>query len=130
MPGDTLTKVFTVEQSDAILIIDDEPSVADALRLILEDSGHRVLVAATGGGGLALARDGGVRLVVTDLYLPDLSGLEVLSTLRAEYPHVPAVLITSRGTPEIFAEARRAGAAAILPKPFAPAELLCLIESL
>jgi FixJ family two-component response regulator len=50
--------------------------------------------------------------------------------LRAEQPHLPVVLITSRGTPEIFAEARRAGAAAVLPKPFAPAEILHLVESL
>lgn len=122
--------VFAVEHSSTILIIEDEPSVADALRLILEDRGHRVLIAASGGGGLGLARGGGVSLVVTDLFLPDLTGLEVLRALRAEQPHLPIVLITSRGTPEIFAEALRAGASAVLPKPFAPDEILRLIASL
>lgn len=119
-----------VEQSNVILIIEDEPSVADALRLILEDHGHRVLVAVNGGDGLGLARRGGVCLVVTDLFLPDLSGLEVLRALRAEWPRLPVVLITSRDTPELFVEAHRDGAAAVLPKPFAPAQILYLIESL
>lgn len=115
-------------QSDAILIIDDEPSVADALRLILGDLGHRVLVAATGRIGLELARRERVRVVITDLRLPDITGLDVLGALRLELPHLPVILITSHGTPELSAEARRAGAAAVLDKPFAPAEIIRLVE--
>lgn len=117
-----------MEQTDAILVIDDEPSVADAIRLILEDQGHRVLVTASGVRGLSLARDGGVRLVITDLRLPDLSGLELLRALRAERPRLPVVLITSYATPDLCEEARRAGAKAVLPKPFAPAALLDLLD--
>jgi DNA-binding NtrC family response regulator len=117
----------SVAQSDAILIIDDEPSVADALRLILGDQGHRVLVAATGRGGLELARRERVRVVITDLRLPDISGLDVLGALRRERPHLPVILITSHGTPELSAEARRAGAMAVLDKPFAPAEIISLV---
>ena len=122
--------VFAVDQSSTILIIEDEPSVADALRLILEDRGHRVLLAAGGVAGLRLAREPRVSLVVTDLFLPDLSGLDILRALGAERPRLPVVLITSRGTPEVFEEARRAGAAAVLPKPFAPADILGLVERL
>lgn len=115
--------------SDAILIIDDEPSVADALQLILADLGHRVLVAATGRGGLELARRERIRVVITDLRLPDISGLDVLGALRRERPDLPVILITSHGTPEITAEARRDGVSAVLPKPFAPAEIIRLVES-
>jgi two-component system OmpR family response regulator len=126
--GDFCAPVSTVEHT-SILIIEDEPSVADALRLILEDRGHRVLLATAGAAGLRLARGGGVRLVITDLFLPDLSGLDVLRALAAELPLLPVVLITSQGTPEVFAEARRAGAAAFLHKPFAPDEILRVVES-
>lgn len=129
-PYDFALQVFAVEQPDAILVIDDEPSVADAVRLILEDRGHRVLVAASGGRGLDLARAGGVRFVITDLRLPDLSGLELLCTLRAEQPQLPIVLITSHAAPDLHAEARRAGALAVLPKPFVPADLLDLVDGL
>lgn len=130
LSGHSILRVFAVEENGAILIIDDEPSVADAVRLILEDLGHRVLVAASAGGGLELARRGGLRLVITDLCLPDFSGLELLGALRAEQPLLPVVVITSHGTPDIFAEAKYAGAAAVLAKPFAPAEIIRLVESL
>lgn len=128
--GVSLRLSLAVAQSDIILIIDDEPSVADALRLILVDRGHRVLVAATGRGGLELARRERVRLVITDLRLPDISGLEVLGALAAEWPRLPVILITSHGTPELSAEATSAGAAAVLSKPFPPAEIIRLVEGL
>lgn len=124
----TLASGFTLAESKTILIIEDEPSVADALRLILEDEGHRVLTAGTGRGGLELARAERPGLVITDLRLPDASGLELLAVLGGEWPHLPVILITSHGTPEVFAEARAAGAAAVLHKPFAPAELLNLLK--
>jgi len=130
LAGESLLKVCAVEDGDAILIIDDEPSVADAVRLILEDRGHRVLVAASAAGGLELARRGGLRLVITDLRLPDFSGLEVLCALRAEQPRLPVIVITSHAAPETLSEATLAGAAAVLPKPFAPAEISSLVESL
>lgn len=128
MPGDPLLRGLTVAQSDTILIIEDEPSVADALRLILGDLGHRVLVAAAGQRGLELARRERVRVVITDLRLPDISGLDVLSALAREQPHLPVILITSHGTPELSAAARRVGAAAVLHKPFAPDEIIRLLE--
>lgn len=129
-PADSSILGFAVEKSDTILIIEDEPSVADALRLILEDLGHHVLAAETGRGGLELARRERVRLVITDLRLPDISGLDVLGALGLEQPHVPVILITSHGTTEIFAEALRVGASAVLSKPFAPAEIVRLVDEL
>ncbi|MDQ3804045.1 MAG: response regulator, partial [Acidobacteriota bacterium] len=79
-------------------------------------------------GGLELARRERVGVVITDLRLPDISGLDVLGALRREWPLLPVVLITSHGTPELFADALRAGATAVLPKPFAPDEIIRLVE--
>ena len=112
-----------------ILVIDDELSVADALRVILESEGFGVTVAASGRDGIERARQGSFRLAITDLRLPDMSGLDVLRTLLAEHPHSHVILITSYGTPEIFAEARGHGAAAVLGKPFPPSEIVRLVAS-
>lgn len=113
-----------------ILVIDDELSVADALKVILESEGFRVTVAGSGRDGIERARRGKFGLAITDLRLPDMSGLDVLRTLLAEHPHSHVILITSYGTPEILAEAHGYGAAAVLGKPFPPSEIVRLVIAL
>ena len=112
-----------------ILIIDDERSVADALKVILESEGFGVTLAATGRDGIERARRGKFRLAITDLRLPDMSGLEVLQTIQAENSGLCVILITSYGTPEILAEALGCGAVGALDKPFSPTEIIRLITS-
>ncbi|HEX7176504.1 MAG TPA: response regulator [Pyrinomonadaceae bacterium] len=112
-----------------ILIIDDERSVADALKVILESEGFDVTLAASGRDGIERARQEKFRLAITDLRLPDMSGLEVLQTLRAENPGLRVILTTSYGTPKILAEAIGFGAEGTLDKPFAPSEIVRLITS-
>ena len=121
--------MLTEERELSVLIVEDEPHLRDALRLILEDRGFSVATAATGGAGVELARRGGFRLVITDLRLPDMTGLDVLRAVRETNPRAALILTTSYGSPEIFAEARRLGAAAILDKPFSPAQLLHMIDA-
>lgn len=117
------------ERELAVLIVEDEPHLRDALRLILEDHGFSVTTAATGGAGLELARRGGFGLVITDLRLPDMTGLDVMRAVRQMSPHAALILTTSYGSPEIFAEARSLGASAILDKPFSPPQLLRVIDA-
>jgi DNA-binding response OmpR family regulator len=121
--------VSETTEKGKILIIDDEPSVADALTLILEDGGFRVAVARTGREGLGLARRERFVLTITDLRLPDMTGLDVLGALRGADPHHTVLLITADDSPEDFAEARRRGVAAILSKPFTPSEILRLVAA-
>ena len=111
-----------------MLIVEDEPHLRDALRLILEDHGFGVETAATGAAGVELARRGDFGLVITDLRLPDMTGLDVLRAVRELNPRAGLILTTSYGSPEIFAEARTLGASAILDKPFSPEQLLHLID--
>jgi DNA-binding NtrC family response regulator len=117
-----------LSETARVLIIDDEPSVRDALRLILEDGGYGVVVAPTGAQGIRQARERAFDLIITDLRLPDMTGLDVLDALCRHNPQSLVVLITSHGTPELFAEARRCGAVGGLPKPFQPSEILQLIK--
>lgn len=110
-----------------ILVIDDEPSVADALKLILEDDGYAVVVARTGREGIEHARRTDFSLTITDLRLPDMTGLDVLDALCREDAKRRVILITSHGTPEVFRAAAICGAVGVLPKPFQPSEILQLI---
>lgn len=112
-----------------VLVIDDEPSVADALRVILEDEGFAVVVAANGRDGIAEARRTPFGVTVTDLRLPDMNGLEVIGAFRESSLGGAVILITSYGTPEILARARELGAAGIIAKPFPPSEILQLITA-
>lgn len=112
-----------------VLVIDDEPSVADALRVILEDEGFAVVVAASGREGLAEARRARFSVTVTDLRLPDMDGLEVINAFREGGLGGALILITSYGTPEIFTRATDLGAAGVISKPFLPSEILQLIAA-
>ena len=112
-----------------ILIVDDEPSVGDALRLVLESNGYEVVLVTNGLDGIDQARTRRFGFSVVDLYLTDISGFQVISDLRTLQPHIPILLITAHGSPQVFAEAKKLGAIGALAKPFHPAELLKLIDS-
>jgi two-component system NtrC family response regulator len=112
-----------------ILIVDDEPSVGDALRLVLESSGYEVVLVTKGLDGIDRARSKPFGFSVVDLYLTDISGFQVISDLRNLQPQIPILLITAHGSPQVFDEAKRLGAVGALAKPFHPAELLQLIDS-
>lgn len=112
-----------------ILIVDDEPSVGDALRLVLESQGYEVVLATNGRDGLDQARSLCFRFGVIDLFLTDLSGYDVIEDLLKLQPEIALLLITAHGSPQVFAEAKALGAIGALAKPFHPAELLKLIDS-
>ncbi|HEX8560733.1 MAG TPA: response regulator [Pyrinomonadaceae bacterium] len=112
-----------------VLVIDDEPSVADALRVILEDEGFAVAVAASGREGLEQARRLAFHVTITDLRLPDMDGLEVLGAFRDGGVGGAVILITSYGTPEILARALDLGAVSFISKPFLPSDILRLITA-
>jgi DNA-binding NtrC family response regulator len=119
----------TSGEKKLILIIDDEPSIADALKIILEDKGYDVLVMMTGHRGIEQTSACQVDLTITDLQLPDMSGLDVLSAIRERDPESPVIIITAHGSREVDAEAARRGAFAVLPKPFLPAEVLDQVKA-
>jgi two-component system, NtrC family, response regulator PilR len=112
----------------AILVIDDEPSVADALEIILKDSGYEVAVALNGRDGIKRANESRFDVVITDLRLPDMSGLDVLGHMISEDPDSIVIIISAHSTPEVVAESIRLGALDVLPKPFYPSEVLGLID--
>lgn len=113
-----------------ILIVEDDPRVADFLERGLRAEGYRVQLARTGTEGLALARSADLSLLLLDLMLPGLSGLELCQTLRAEGRHTPVLMLTAMSALEDKIKGLRLGADDYLTKPFAFEELLARIEAL
>jgi DNA-binding NtrC family response regulator len=113
-----------MEEKVTVLVIDDEPSVADALMVVLSDSGYEVAVAMTGRDGLDKISRHRFDVTITDLRLPDMSGMDVLSTIREKDPCSLIIIITAHSSPEIVAESVRRGAVDVLSKPFFPSDVL------
>ncbi len=113
-----------------ILIIEDDARVADFLSRGLRAEGYRVQHARTGPDGLQLARAGESSLLLLDVMLPGMTGLELCQTLRAECNHVPILMLTSLSDVEDRVTGLRLGADDYLTKPFAFEELLARIEAL
>ena len=112
-----------------ILVLDDEPSVGDALKLVLESNGYEVVLVERGREGITQAGIRRFRLAIIDLFLSDISGLQAIKAIREQQPETLIIMITGKGTPQAFSAARRLGVVGILAKPFPPADILQLITT-
>ena len=112
-----------------ILIIDDEMSILFLLHEILESAGHTVHEAADGAAGLRLFRQLRHELVITDIFMPEQDGLEVILALKREFPGVKIIAI-SGGDMMFLPMSKTFGADRILPKPFPRQKLLATVQEL
>jgi len=107
-----------------ILVIDDETVIRDLMMEILASDGHDVIGAETAERAISLLDDrDDFDLVISDVVMPGLSGLELLETVRAQRASLPVVLVTGAGTYDTLSQALTRGAAGLITKPFAHAEL-------
>jgi DNA-binding response OmpR family regulator len=115
-----------------VLLIEDEVNIAEALRFILARDGWQVSVYADGAAGLAAVAVLRPDLVVLDLMLPSLSGLEVLMSLRAASvtKDLPVLMLTAKGQESDRAAAEAAGVSAFMTKPFDNAEIRARVRLL
>jgi DNA-binding response OmpR family regulator len=111
-----------------VLVVDDDPKTVSLIRLYLEKDGYHVLAAPDGRSGLALARSADPDLIVLDLMLPHLDGLDVCQALRAE-SDTPIIMLTARTTESDKLSGLEAGADDYLTKPFSPRELLARVRA-
>jgi nitrogen regulation protein NR(I) len=112
-----------------ILLIEDDHSTASALEKVLDADGYDVRIAHRGDEGLGRAQREPCDLVITDLKLPGLSGLDLIAQLHAAKPKLPIIMMTAHGTTETAIEAMKLGACDYLVKPFEADELLALTAS-
>ncbi len=115
--------------SNKLLFIDDEDIVLKSSRRIFAGSGYEIDTAASGDEGLEMARAGNYDVVVTDLKMPGLGGMEVLRALRKEKPDVVVVIFTGYANVETAREALKNGAFDYVPKPFTPEELRSVVAN-
>jgi DNA-binding response OmpR family regulator len=108
-----------------VLVVDDDHDIVDLVRFRLEHDGYRVLSAADGEAGLALARAERPDLCILDVMMPKLSGLEVLTQLRADpaTAAIRVILLTARGQDADVDRGFELGAHDYVTKPFSPKEL-------
>ncbi|MFO1204044.1 MAG: response regulator [Tabrizicola sp.] len=113
-----------------VLLIEDEPNIAEAIRFLLTRDGLRVSHAAEGGAAMVLLAQDSPDLVILDHMLPGMSGLEILTAIRADPAHrdLPVMMLTARGRDREMAE--RAGADRFMTKPFSNAEILAEVRSM
>src|SRR5437870_13099463 len=112
-----------------ILVIDDEAAIRDSLRMMLEYEGYDFVGAATGQEGLALAERDTPDLVLLDVKLPGMDGLEVLDRLRSTNETLPVVVISGHGTISTAVEATKKGAFEFIEKPLASERVLVSLRN-
>jgi DNA-binding response OmpR family regulator len=124
-----------------ILVVDDEPEVGEAIRRVLEQAGFAVAVANSVSAGLEMTRAQQPDIVVTDMIMPRTNGIELIKTLRSQFPRVQVIAISGGGsfglqsykpdaikTHAYLAAAREAGAQEVLTKPFDMNDLLAAVR--
>ena len=111
-----------------LLVADDDPGLRESLERTLTREGYRVLLASDGNAALERLRGGGIDLVLTDLKMPGLTGIEVLRAAKAIAPDVDVILLTAFGTVEEAVRAMKDGAYDFLTKPFQRPQVLKLIR--
>jgi len=115
---------------ETVLIIDDSIAIASLLaNEILPHAGYRTAVTLSGSEGLTVARRTRPDLILCDLEMPDMNGLEVLRSLRAEGFSIPSVMMTAFGSEAIAAQALRIGVKDYIIKPFTTEEILAAVDN-
>jgi nitrogen regulation protein NR(I) len=112
----------------AILIVDDDPQLRQSFEKLLRHEGHTVNAAATGESGIALVRSQHFDLLIMDVRLPGISGLEAFQAVRAIEPRLPVIIMTAFGSTETAIEATKMGAFDFVLKPFDIPDILNLIQ--
>ena len=120
--------VNPLAQSKSVLIVEDDPAVARLIRLYLARAGYEVLVAEDGAEGLSLALERRPSLVVLDLNLPGMDGIEVCKRLRTE-SDISIIMVTARVEEEDRLSGLNIGADDYVTKPFSPRELVARVNA-
>jgi CheY-like chemotaxis protein len=121
-------KVIHVMDRPRILVIDDDSNLSRTLADILRVKGYEAVSAANGAEALALLRENPVNLALIDIGLPDISGVEVLKRIKADYPSTEAIILTGNASLDSAIEAANSGAFSYLVKPYDIEQLMLNIR--
>ena len=109
-----------------ILTVDDSASIRMTTKIALTNAGYQVTEAVDGADGLSKAKNGSFDLIVTDLNMPNMNGLEMIEALRQSPAHtgIPIIFLTTESDADMKARAKAAGATGWVTKPFDPEHLV------
>jgi len=113
---------------DTILVVDDESGIRQSVRGVLADEGYRVLEAEDGRGALRLIESERPRLVILDIWMPEMDGIELLRRIRDSDPTTPVIVISGHGNIETAVTATKLGAFDFIEKPFSLDGLLHVVD--
>lgn len=115
-----------------VLLVEDEPNISEAIRFILSRDGCEVTALVDGAGVIDRAREDRPDLVILDLMLPGISGLEILSALRADpaTADLPVLMLTAKGQGRDREAAERAGVSRFMTKPFSNDDMRAAVRAL
>src|SRR4030088_1073328 len=111
-----------------ILVVDDERPILLTLKALLSRHNYKVDTAATAAAGLKVLKEKSPSLVLLDLQLPDAEGLETLDQIKTEHPDMQVIILTAHNTLSNVIESIKRGAYHFISKPYAPEELLSLVD--
>ncbi len=115
--------------SRSVLIIDDEASIRSSLEGALKDEGYRVRVAPSGREGIEILRNDPTDVVILDIWMPDMDGLETLKLIKSEWPDQSVIMMSGHGTIDTAVRATKLGAFDFLEKPPSLERLLVLLQN-
>jgi len=111
-----------------VLVADDDPSILEILKLGFRTKGYEVITASDGKSAIQAIEQNRPDLLVLDIEMPHLTGIEVLRHLRKDWPALPVVIMTAHGTISLAVEAMKEGATEFITKPFEMEQLLLVIQ--
>jgi DNA-binding response OmpR family regulator len=114
---------------ERLLIVEDDPEMLDLLRKVLEKDGYRISLAADGHEAILRLAADPTDLVITDLMMPRVGGLELLQSIRQARPDLPVIIVTAFGDWHTYSRALELGVAAFLSKPLKLAELIAAVHA-
>jgi two-component system chemotaxis response regulator CheY len=116
--------------SKAVLVVDDSESIREVVCYTLEKEGYTVSRGLNGLDALHICKNGDFDLIITDLYMPEMDGLEFIKTIRktSRYEHTPVLFLTTETQLSKKEEAKSAGATGWIVKPFLPEKLITVVK--
>jgi CheY-like chemotaxis protein len=120
---------MTSKVTKKVLVVDDEETLTWSMTKTLakDTEKYEIIIANTGTDALQILEKGPIDVVVTDIRMPDINGLELLSLIRKKYPSTKVIIMTAYGSPEVYKEATRRGSYYYLEKPFEISDIRALI---
>ncbi|NLD80913.1 MAG: sigma-54-dependent Fis family transcriptional regulator, partial [Smithella sp.] len=115
--------------NETILVVDDEVAICQSLKAILEDEGYQVLVTGSGEEAVNIVAEEMPQLVLLDIWLPGMDGLDTLKTIHAAHPNVLVIMMSGHGNIETAVKATKLGAFDFIEKPLSLDKVIILVNN-